>query len=180
MRMFKRDQSGQALIELALLLPILAVMLLGVVDFSRAIYDEQVITNLAGEGSNLASRGTTLTDTAAAVVTDSDLNMSADGCVVVTSVDSPTTGTYQVTGQAKSSPCNGGTSQIGCYPISPTCQSTSATVPAGVQSVFASAPSGYTVYITEVYYNFSPATSLGAFMHSSSVLPSRMYAVAYY
>jgi len=44
----KRDNSGQALLEVSLLLPLLAVLVLGIVDFSRAIYDAEVIkTSLA-------------------------------------------------------------------------------------------------------------------------------------
>ncbi len=179
MTFFKRDQSAQAILEMAFILPILCVMVLGVVDYSRAIYDEEVITNLAGEGAGLASRTTSLPNTVTAVVGDSDLNLSANGCVIVTSVSSPSAGHYQVTGQAQSTPCNGGTSQIGCFPPPASCGT--ASIPAGVMSVFTGgAPAGYTVYITEIYYNFSPATGLGSFLHGSGLLPSRMYAVAYY
>ena len=49
MRSFRRDQSAQALLEIAFLLPMLSVLVLGTVDYSRAIYDEQVMTNLAGK-----------------------------------------------------------------------------------------------------------------------------------
>jgi len=178
MTTFKRDQSAQAILEMAFILPILCVMLLGVVDYSRAIYDEEVITNLAGEGAGLASRSTSLPNAVTAVVGDSDLNLTANGCVIVTSVSSPSAGKYQVTRQAQSSPCNGGTSQVGCFPPPSSCGT--ATVPAGVRTLFASAPSGYTVYITEVYYNFTPVTGIGSFLGSNGMLPSRMYAVAYY
>jgi Flp pilus assembly protein TadG len=177
----KRDQSAQAILEIAFILPVLCVMVLGVVDFSRAIYDTQEITNLAGEGAGLASRGSTLQDAANAVFTDSDLNMAKNGCAIVTSVDSPTAGTYQVTGQAYSSTCNyTGGSQVGCMTGQTGCKNNNATVPGPVQTVFTAAPAGYTVYITEVYYNFSSATPIGSFLHNNSLLPAQMSAIAYY
>lgn len=180
MTRFKRDQSAQAILEMAFILPILCVMVLGVVDYSRAIYDTEEITNLAGEGASLASRGSTLQEAANAVIADSDLNMASYGCAIVTSVDNPSSGTYQVSGQASSSTCNSAKSQVGCVQGTPGCKNNNATVPTAVQNVFASAPSGYTVYVTEVYYNFNAATGLGSFLHGSGMLPSQMYAIAYY
>ncbi len=179
MTRFKRDQSAQAILEMAFILPILCVMVVGIVDYSRAIYDTEEITNLAGEGASLASRGSTLQDAANAVISDSDLNMASYGCAIVTSVDSPSANTYQVTGQASSTTCNSGTSLIGCVVGTGSCKNNNATVPAGVKSTFGSAPSGYTVYVTEVFYNFHAATPIGSFLPGTA-LPSQMYAVAYY
>jgi Flp pilus assembly protein TadG len=92
MQVLKRDQSGQALLEMALVVPMMLVFLLGIVDFSRAAYDREVTTNLAGEGSSIASRGLSggvglqanLAATAALVITDagSDVNMATYGCVI--------------------------------------------------------------------------------------------------
>src|SRR5581483_7301219 len=117
MRTFRRSTSGQALLELALIMPMLLVFALGIIDFTRAIYDFQVITNLAGEGSSAASRLTPLTDTAADIMqyAGNDIAMSSAGCVIVTSVYYDGTN-YKVSGQAISSPCNSGHSRIGCYP----------------------------------------------------------------
>ena len=56
MSMFNKNTSGQTLVELALLMPILMIFVFGIVDFTRAVYDLEVITNLAGEGSAAASR----------------------------------------------------------------------------------------------------------------------------
>ena len=36
------------------------ILIFGLIDLSRAIFVAQVITNLAGQGSSMASRGTTL------------------------------------------------------------------------------------------------------------------------
>ena len=52
------EESGQALVEISVVLLMLVVFVFAIIDYSRAIYDTQVIKNLSGEGSSLASRGT--------------------------------------------------------------------------------------------------------------------------
>ena len=180
-----RKESGQALVEFALVVPLMLTFVFGIWDFSRAIYDRQVITNLAGEGSSLASRSTdTLATDILAVVADtgSDINMSTNGCVIMTTVTSATSKgktTYPITGQATSSPCNGGVSRVGsCTPVSGTCTGL-ATIPTGVQTLFTVNPNA-TVYITEVFFEYSPATPIGSFLNSSTLLPTDLYAAAYY
>jgi len=181
MKLFRRDQSAQALVEIAFILPILCVMTLGVVDYSRAIYDTQVITNLAGEGASLASRATSLPNAVAAVMSDADINMNSNGCAVITAVSSPSAGVFQVTEQQYSATCNGsGRSQVGCVPGALGCKNNNATVPPSIQAAFTLATPNYTIYITEVYYNFSAATGIGSFLKGNALLPSQMYAVAYY
>jgi len=46
-----RNQRGAALVELAVSLPILAVLAVGVVDFSRAFYSAMVVTAAARAGA---------------------------------------------------------------------------------------------------------------------------------
>ncbi len=180
----KWNESGQALIEMALLLPLLAIVALGIVDFSRAIYDAEVIKNLSGEGSNLASRGTTLADTVTAVTNDSDIPLSSSGCVIVSSVtctlnsSGQCTNAYVITGQAISAACNGNSSRVGCYPASPTCTA-SATVPTQVQTVLSTVP-GYTVYSTEVFFDYTVVTDLANFLNGNNLLPTHLYSAAYY
>jgi Flp pilus assembly protein TadG len=50
------NESGQALVELALILFLLALLFMGVFDFSRAIQARNIITNVSREGADLASR----------------------------------------------------------------------------------------------------------------------------
>ena len=50
----RRDGRGQALVELALILPILLMLLLGIFEFGRAWNTKQVITDAAREGARLA------------------------------------------------------------------------------------------------------------------------------
>ena len=44
--------SAQALVELALLMPILLLLILGALDFGRMFYTKMVLTNAAREGAN--------------------------------------------------------------------------------------------------------------------------------
>ena len=83
----RANESGQALVEFALSAIMMLILVFGLIDFSRAIFIAQVIANLSGEGSSMASRGTTLSDTAAAVTAASaPLNLSVSGQVIVSSV----------------------------------------------------------------------------------------------
>ncbi len=176
------EESGQALVEISLILLMLAIFVFGIIDYSRAIYDTEVIKNLSGEGSSLASRGTSAANTVLAVINDAgtggatDLTMSSRGCVIVTSVTSPTAGSYRVTGQAVSSPCNSGTSKIGGCP-SGSCGA--ATLPGSVQTVLA-ANLNTTIYVTEVFYNFNAVTPIGGLLTTTDLLPAQLYDAAYY
>lgn len=48
--------KAQALIELALLLPLILLLVLGVMDFGRMFFHKIVLTNAAREGANYLSR----------------------------------------------------------------------------------------------------------------------------
>ena len=48
--------KGQSVVELALVLPVLVVLMLGLVDVSRAIQAYNIIGNMSREGANLALR----------------------------------------------------------------------------------------------------------------------------
>lgn len=49
--MKKRETNGTALIEFALVLPLLVMILFGIVEFSLALYDKAMITNASREGA---------------------------------------------------------------------------------------------------------------------------------
>lgn len=53
---------GQALVELALLLPLLLMIGLGVLDFGRAMYAYVAVSSAAQAGAEYASRNPTATD----------------------------------------------------------------------------------------------------------------------
>lgn len=52
-----KDNRGVALVEFCFILPILIVMVLFIIDFGRLIQARIIITNVAREGGNIASRG---------------------------------------------------------------------------------------------------------------------------
>ena len=52
---FGRDERGQALVEFALVLPILLILVLGIIEFGRAWNLHQTITHAAREGARLAA-----------------------------------------------------------------------------------------------------------------------------
>ncbi len=46
-----QDEKGAAMVEFSLILPLLAVLLFGVVEFSLLLFNKQVITNASREGA---------------------------------------------------------------------------------------------------------------------------------
>jgi Flp pilus assembly protein TadG len=50
-----RDENGQASVEFALLLPLLLIVLIGVLDFGRAVNYYNTLTELAAEGARSAA-----------------------------------------------------------------------------------------------------------------------------
>jgi len=97
-RIRRRSESGQAFIEFTFVVLMLIIMLFGLIDFGRAIYEHEVLTNLSREGANLASRNTSLASAAAAVVADSSLNLGgSNGFVIVSSVSTSNNGLDYVT-----------------------------------------------------------------------------------
>jgi Flp pilus assembly protein TadG len=163
----KADDSGQAIVEFAISVMVLLTLAFGVIDFGRAICEVEVMKNLTGEGSSLASRGTSLSDTAMAVVAGAaPLDLNDNGRVIVTSVFN-NNNSLKITGQAS----QGGIaapSKIGNV------VGGAATLPA------AAVPQvNQTVYVTEVFYNYTAITPIGNLLNNN-VLPSQLYDVAYY
>jgi len=163
-----RQESGQALVEFAAVAMMMTVLALGVVDFSRAIYQRQVLSHLSREGSNLASRGADLATTATQVVADSSpLNLGTRGCVIVTSVQN-SGGKNSVIDQASRCAISA-SSRIGSVG--------GKTVTLPVTSPVIPQPN-QTVYITEVFYSYAPITPVGTLLKIA--LPSQLYDVAYF
>src|SRR5262245_5787706 len=70
-----KNARGQAMVELALVLPVAVVLVLGVVEVSYLLLDQHVVTKLTREGSNLISRDASLGDAALALKTMSSQPM---------------------------------------------------------------------------------------------------------
>ncbi|MFN0147609.1 MAG: TadE family protein [Dehalococcoidia bacterium] len=54
-RNWRNGQSGQALVEFSLILPVFLMLLFGLVDFGRGFYTWQLVTNAAREGARAAA-----------------------------------------------------------------------------------------------------------------------------
>lgn len=162
------DESGQAAVEFAFVLTLTLVLLLAIVDFGRALNYMQVMIGLTREGSNLASRGTSLADSATAVMVGSaPLDLGANGKVILTSV-AKINNVNTITGQASQ---GGGSfsSKVGLGIGLP------ATVPSATATML---QNGQTIYVTEVFYSYQPITPIGNFV--KMVLPSTLYEAAYF
>ena len=162
-----RNESGQSLVEFAFSMILLLVLVFGAVDLSHGIYVAEVVTNLTGQGSSLASRGTSLSDSAAAVAAASaPLTLSTSGRVIVSSVYN-NNNVMKLTGQSSSGNLIA-SSRVG------TLIGGAAVVPASARPQL-----NQTVYVTEVFYSLQSITPIGKFV-SGFLLPPQIYDVAYY
>ncbi len=171
--------SGQALVELSVAFVILSILVFGIVDFGRATYDVEVMKNLSGEGSSLASRGTSLVTTAQTVATDaaSVLDLQNQGCIIVTVVTN-NSGTLQITDQ--NSQCGiQAASRIGCLMGKPGCNSSTPTLPTAASTALQSEVSGSSLFVTEIFYSYATTTPITSLLQGAA-LPSQLYSVAYY
>jgi Flp pilus assembly protein TadG len=164
----KGNQPGQASVEFAVVATVLLVLVLSLVDFSRALYDLQVMVSLTRQGSNLASRGDSLQQAASAVITgDAPLDLATSGEVIVTSVMN-TGGRNTITGQWPQGGTNNN-SKIG------TVVGARAKIPATAANML---EPGQTIYVTEVFYTYKPVTPIGNFV--KMFMPSTLYEAAYF
>jgi hypothetical protein len=159
--------AGQALVELVLVLLILLVLLFGMIDFGRAIMTRQIMVNVSREAANLASRGTSLTNTLVAVVNSAKpLALDADGYVIVTAVARDDEGRAYVVNQMGM----GGAprpSRVGAGAGEP------ATLPNNDIPT-----AGQILVAAEVFYTFSPITPVGRLLNIAPT--SQLYDAAYF
>jgi Flp pilus assembly protein TadG len=175
----KAEESGQALLELSLAFTMFAIVVFGIVDFGRAIYEVEVLKNLTGEGSSLASRGTTPSSTAQTLTAyaASTVDLANQGCVIVTVVTN-NSGSLQITDQA--SQCAiAAVSKVGCLQGASGCQSSSPVLPSEASSALQGEVSGSSMYVTEIYYSYNTSTPITSLLQGGA-LPSQLYSVSYY
>jgi Flp pilus assembly protein TadG len=170
--------SGQAAAELAGAMLIIVPLLCATIDFGRAFYQLQVVSELSRQGSSLAMRGegTTSCDTMCTAIADlvagsSGLNLAANGKVIMTALTptasqtngAPSGGPYLISKQETSSGSFSATSKLG--------SSGTVSIP-GAPLI----QTGQTMYVTEIFYGFTPATPLG----TSIGIPTKLYDIAYF
>ena len=144
----RRRESGQAMVEFALLLPFLTLMIFGLVEFGRGIDEKHSMATLSREAALLAARGTSLDSVAQAVIDNgSDIRLKDNGGSVASSIEI-TKNSAIVRAQAKSTGYEG-TSRLGAV-------GDTATALVGLGLV-----EGTTVYVVEVFYTHTPIVPLG-------------------
>lgn len=158
---------GQALLELALVLPLLVLLVLGVVDFSRVLLANNIITNMSREGADLASRGNVQGADAnasnqyimtAVGYTAQPLNMPAYGMMYITVIQGVSGGGIQIV--APSPYAWSGTALTGSNkPAS----RISTPTPSNPNPLFPfTLAAGDTAYVFEVFYRFQSIFPINA------------------
>jgi len=93
MRPSLRGERGQSIVEMAMILPLLCLVVLGVVELSWALLDQHVVTRLTREGANLISRDASMTDTANALknMSSRPVNFDANSRLILSVIKRPAT-----------------------------------------------------------------------------------------
>jgi Flp pilus assembly protein TadG len=189
--MKSRHDSGQGLIEFALVIPILMMLVLGVVEVGYLMLDQHVVSKLSREGANLISRDTSLTDAATAMRTLSSgpVNFNDGSSKVIFSVVKKvsTSGAtnynkavlyqrYEYGSYAGSSMLNNSGGSFGAAP-----DYTAVNSDTDPRLVVTNVPStmalGDLLYVTEIYTRhplITPFNNLGF------TLPQTLYSIAYF
>lgn len=85
----RRTDAGQALVEFALVLPVMLLLLFALVDFGRGFYTWLVVTNAAREGARTGATQRPLTDIQQRVIDTASGLDTADLTITVTNVQGP-------------------------------------------------------------------------------------------
>jgi len=183
--------SGQSLIEFAMLLPLLVLLALGVIELSYALLDLHVVTSFSREGSNLISRNTSLQDAVTAMrqMTSRPINLEDGSSKIIFSVvrriSTPGAGNYdrdilyqrfEYGTLAATSRLTGGG---GAFGNAPDYQALDPDNDSGLRvgSLPVTLSLGGTLYITEVFTTHVTLTPLESFgLH----VPTQLYSVSYF
>ena len=187
-----RSDSGQSLLEFAIILPLVMMLLLGIIEVGYAMLDQHVVTKLTREGSNLISRDTTISDAVNAMknMSTRPVNFTDGSSKVIFSVIKrvPTVGSanydndimyqrYEYGGLAKSSTLAFGGGSFGGAPDYEAANSDNTTslqvtnLPANLTTL------GGMLYVTEIYTRHTLITPLDRL---GVTLPDTLYSIAYF
>jgi hypothetical protein len=152
--------SGQELVEFALVLPMLFILILGLIEAGNAYSLKHKISVLSREGANLASRGSTLPEALDAVMASgSDILLADQGGAVASRVVVES-GSPVVKSQA-ASPGYEARSRLG-LPDS-----------AAVTLAGLGFPEGQVIHAVEVFVEYRPLTPFAKFFASEG--PQQIY-----
>ena len=188
-----RRDRGQSLVEFALVMPLALLIVLGLVEVGYALLDQQIVTKITREGSNLISRDTTLQAAGAAVTSMSSrpVNFSTTSKMIFSVIKkgaiSGTANYDQLALYQRYEVGNGsGTSRLtmrggGSFGGAPDYTAVNADTNSGLQITnldpnLISARGGM-IYVTEVFSRhplITPLDRLGI------VVPQTLYSIAYF
>ena len=183
--------SGQTVLEFALVAPLVLLMLLGVIEVGYALLDQHVVSKLSREGSNLISRDTSLADAAAAMSSMSSrpVNFNNGSSKVIFSVVKKvaTIGAsnynravlyqrYEYGSYSGSSTLNNSGGSFGASPEF-TAVNSDNDASLQVTNVPATMALGGLLYITEIYTRHPLITPFDRFGVS---MPQTLYSIAYF
>jgi len=175
--------SGQSMIELAMVLPILMLLCFGAAELSHAILFNNMLINMSREGANLASRTTQSPQFIIDALnhTSAPLNMETQGMIFISRVAGVDGGSGLVLSviDEQYRAVNGNaalTSRLWQCPhwdVTGNC-----TLPVPIATRVVALPFalrlGYQVYVVETLYDYSPLTNL--FLTTSP----QLYSVTYF
>ncbi|HTS18677.1 MAG TPA: TadE/TadG family type IV pilus assembly protein [Verrucomicrobiae bacterium] len=172
-------ESGQALVEFALVMLILILLAYSLMDFCVAVYEKQLLTNLSREGANLSARGVgtsqldIMSNALFAVWMESsplNLSNSHSGRLILTSAayttDSRGHGNYVVTHQLQSG------SLTASSLVAPNGTNGLINVPTNLVAA------GHSLYIAEVFYSNSVPAPIKKLIPIN--ITNRFYDVAFF
>lgn len=146
-----RPTRGQALVETAIVAPVLLLILLGLIELGNGLSIKHKVTVLSREGANIASRGTTLTQTVGAVMGAGDeIDLATRGGVVVSRI--MVIGGEPVIEAQQAHPGYEGASRLGVA-------DSVATALAGLQLL-----EGQALYAVEIVYDYQALTPVAGLL----------------
>jgi Flp pilus assembly protein TadG len=185
------SDSGQTLLEFALVVPLVLVLVLGVVEVGNVLLDQHIVSKLTREGSNLISRDTSLAvaATTLASMTSGPVNFNDGSSRVIFSVVKKvaTVGApnynsavlyqrYTYGSYSGSSTLNNSGGAFGPSPDFTAVNSDNDTS-LQVTNVPATMVPGDMLYITEIYTRHPLITPFNRF---GVTMPQTLYSIAYF
>ena len=170
----RSTEQGTALLELALLLPLLVVMVLGVIDLGRLIHARLVVTNVSREGGSLASRdrgGTDQNLLAMLQTSATPFDLANQGRIYITKIGAGNL----LNNPPRPNPYIISQAQGGALPVSSSIIGSSASLQSGLSQVITKylstdpqtgLPDISGVTVVEVFYHYRPITPLPGFVQN--------------
>lgn len=155
-----RESSGQAVVEFAMILPLMLFLFLGMLEIGNALAVSHSLSRLSREAANIASRGTSL-DTVLTVAASNgrDIHLGERGGLVVSRIGVRNQG-VEVLAQV-ASPGLRERSRLGAIGSDP------------VSFASYGMEAGNTHYVVEIFYHYRPITPFARLFESA--LPDPIY-----